>query len=63
MINSNKVPVEGHETNETVMVNGKDEKQSSDDSVTLNKRFGVNDLWRIRSNARRFRIHNRIPRL
>ena len=63
MMNSNKVPAEGVELSETGLENGKDAKQLSDDNVTLNRRFGVMDLWRIRSNARSFRIHNRIPRL
>jgi hypothetical protein len=63
MMNSNKVPAEGVEVNETGLENGKDVKQLSGDNGTLNRRFGVMDLWRIRSNARTFRIHNRIPRL
>lgn len=25
--------------------------------------FGVTELWRLRQNARMFKIHNRIPRL
>ena len=63
MMNSNKVPAEGVEENGTGLENGKDVKQLSADNDTLNRRFGVMDLWRIRSNARTFRIHNRIPRL
>jgi hypothetical protein len=63
MMNSNKIPAEGMDVNETGLENGKDVKQLSDDNVTMNRRFGVMDLWRIRTNARRFRIHNRIPRL
>jgi hypothetical protein len=62
-MNSNKIPAEGMDVNETGLENGKDVKQLSDDNVTMNRRFGVMDLWRIRTNARRFRIHNRIPRL
>ena len=63
MINSNKIPTEGVEVNETGFENGKDVKQLSSDNVTTNRRFGAMDLWRIRNNARTFRIHNRIPRL
>lgn len=63
MMNSNKMPTAGADVNETGSENGKEVKQLSDDTVTLNRRFGVMDLWRIRSNARTFRIHNRIPRL
>lgn len=63
MMNSNKEPLTGVEVNENGLENGKDSKQLSDDNVTLNRRFGVMDLWKIRSNARSFRIHNRIPRM
>ena len=63
MMNSNKVPAEGVDVNETGSENGEDVKQLSDDNAATNRRFGVMDLWRIRSNARTFRIHNRIPRL
>lgn len=63
MMNSNQMPAAGAEVNEKGFESGKDGKQVSDETVTGNRRFGVMDLWRIRSNARRFRIHNRIPRL
>ena len=63
MMTSNKMPVDGADVNETSLEIGKDVKQLSDDSVTLNRKFGTMDLWKIRSTARRFRIHNRIPRL
>ncbi|RYZ28479.1 MAG: hypothetical protein EOO10_09420 [Chitinophagaceae bacterium] len=63
MNTNNKVPTDGLEVNETGTENGKDVKQLSADNVTANRRFGAMDLWKIRSNARTYRIHNRIPRL
>jgi len=62
-MNSNKEPAAGVEVNERGVEQGKDGKHFSDDDVATSRRFGVTDLWRIRSNARSFRIHNRIPRL
>jgi hypothetical protein len=62
-MNSNKMPTVGTEMNETGVENEKDVKGLAGDNNTANRKFGVNDLWRIRSNARTFRIHNRIPRL
>lgn len=36
-------------------------QQSNEDHA--NRTFGVADIWRIRRNAKTFRIHSRIPRL
>jgi hypothetical protein len=49
--------------NKTEAGNGEESKQRSHDNGTLNRHFGVVDLWKIRRNARTFRIHNRIPRI
>lgn len=57
------MPTEAAYVNETGSANGKDGKQLSDDTVASARKFGAMDLWKIRSSARRFRIHNRIPRL
>lgn len=63
MMNSNKAPVAGVEVKKKGVGNGNDENQLSDENVTVSRLFGVMDLWRIRNNARSFRIHSRIPRL
>lgn len=40
------------------------EKEATGTAVgTPAYRFGLMDLWTIRRNSRKFRIHNRIPRL
>ena len=63
MMNHNKMPSTGAGSNETGAEYGKDVKQLSDDNVALNRRFGVMDLWKIRKNARSFKIHSRLPRV
>lgn len=61
-MNHSKMPLKGAGSFEIGMEYGKDVKQLSDDNVALSRRFGVMDLWKIRKNARSFRIHNRLPR-
>ena len=63
MMNSNKEPVTAVSLMETGAENGKNQKKEAEANGTLSKRFGVMDLWKIRSNARSFRIHNRLPRV
>lgn len=63
MMNNNKEYATGVALNETGSVNCNGEKKLSDHDNTVNRSFGVTDLWRIRRNARTFKIHNRIPRL
>lgn len=43
--------------------NGKNLEQATQEQGTATYRFGLMDLWSIRRNSRKFRIHNRIPRL
>jgi hypothetical protein len=38
----------------------KDQPEENDES---NRSFGITDIWSIRRNARKFKIHDRIPRL
>lgn len=33
------------------------------DHETFNRRFGLMDLWTIRRKGRKYKIHNRIPRV
>jgi hypothetical protein len=63
MMDYNRAPEREVALNETGLENGKDINQLSDDNGTLNRRFGVTDLWSMRRNARKFKIHDRIPRL
>jgi hypothetical protein len=63
MMNQNKMPLARVVTNETGVENGRDGKQVAEGTVILNRRFGGMDLWKIRSNARTFRIHNRMSRI
>jgi hypothetical protein len=63
MMNSNKAPHGGAAVVETGAESGKERTQLSVDNVANNRRFGLMDLWRIRSNARSFRIHSRMPRM
>ena len=62
-MNNNQVPATDVALNETRLENGKESNGSSDDGGSLSRRFGMMDLWSIRRNARKFKIHNRIPRL
>ncbi len=59
----NKAPETVAALNETGLENGKALNQLSNDNGTFNRRFGVTDLWSMRRNARKFKIHDRIPRL
>ena len=63
MMDYNNVPESKVAFNETQVKNGRDLNQLSEDNDTFNRRFGVMDLWSIRRSARKFKIHNRIPRL
>ncbi|RYZ62235.1 MAG: hypothetical protein EOO14_02890 [Chitinophagaceae bacterium] len=60
---TNKEPQTGTVSIDTRVESGKDEKQFSNEVANPDRRFGVMDLWKIRSNARTFRIHNRLSRL
>ena len=63
MMDYNQAPAREAATSETGSGNGKEMEQVSDDSSTLNRRFGIVDLWSIQRNARKFRIHSRISRM
>jgi hypothetical protein len=63
MMNNNKENATKVALNETGSGNCDEARKSSGDDNTVNRSFGITDLWSIRRNARTFRIHNRIPRL
>jgi hypothetical protein len=59
--NTNDATQFAENENGTDNCNGGKESRAGDKSV--NRSFGLTDLWSIRRNSRTFRIHNRIPRL
>jgi hypothetical protein len=63
MMNTNKVPATEVALIETGVENGEESKLLSEDNGNSNQRFGLMDLWSIRRSARKFKIHNRLPRL
>jgi hypothetical protein len=62
MMNNNREHATQVALNETGNANCETKKLSGEDN-TVGRSFGIADLWRIRQNARTFKIHNRIPRL
>ncbi len=42
---------------------GKGFTQAAENQSAFNRRFGLMDLWTIRRSGRKFKIHNRIPRM
>ena len=63
MTNTNKDNASSVAVNENGTGNGNGNKGEAVSDNTVNRSFGVTDLWSIRRNSRTFRIHNRIPRL
>lgn len=63
MMNNNREYATKVALNETGTGNNDEVKKLSGDDNTASRSFGITDLWRIRRNARAFKIHNRIPRL
>ncbi|MER3465622.1 MAG: hypothetical protein C4329_15635 [Chitinophagaceae bacterium] len=62
-MNNNKERATQVAVNEKRTDNSSAEKMSSDADDTNTRSFGSATLWRIRKNARSFKIHNRMPRL
>jgi hypothetical protein len=63
MMNNNNVPTAAVDVNGTEAENGKDVNPLSNDNGSATRSFGLVNLWSIRRNARKFRIHGRMPRL
>ncbi|MGZ3938792.1 MAG: hypothetical protein ACXVLT_08955 [Flavisolibacter sp.] len=63
MTNTNKENANSVEVNENGTGNCSGAKGASGSDNTINRSFGVTDLWSIRRNTRTLKIHNRIPRL
>jgi hypothetical protein len=63
MMNNNREHATKVALNETGRGDSDETKRLSGDDNTVGRSFGITDLWRIRQNARTFKIHNRIPRL
>jgi hypothetical protein len=63
MMNNNKGYEANIALNETRTGNDDKVRKGSAGDNTVSHNFGITDLWSIRRNNRKFRIHNRIPRL
>ena len=63
MTNNNKEDAIEIAFSEAGTGNSSGAKTLSDGDKSASRSFGVGELWKMRRNARVFKIHNRIPRL